>query len=102
MYFILSTTHKDYTASNYLRIWKPKHSKPRKEFEKKMKNNVCINVYKVNTNKGEEMKIQLRKRIDIFCSTSVRSRALQNSWNEIIWSPSLSASTMVRSAILIS
>ena len=27
---------------------------------------------------------QLRKRMDIFCSTSVLSRELQNSWNEII------------------
>ena len=50
-----------------------------------------------NRNKASH---QLRKRMDIFCSTSVLSRELQNSWNEIIWSPSLSASTIVRSAML--
>lgn len=40
--------------------------------------------------------------MDIFCSTSVLPKALQNSSNEIIWSPLLSASTIVLSAIEVS
>ena len=43
--------------------------------------------------------VQLRNRIDIFCSTSVRSRTLQKSSNEIKPSLSSSASMIVRSAI---
>lgn len=48
------------------------------------------------------LKIYLRNLMDIFCSTSVRSKAVQNSSKLIIWSPSRSASRMVRSAILFS
>lgn len=44
---------------------------------------------------------QLRKRMDIFCSTSVRSRAWQNSSKHIIWSLLVSASKIVRSAMLV-
>lgn len=43
---------------------------------------------------------QLRKRIDIFCSTSVLSNARANSSNDIIWSLFVSASIIVRSAML--
>lgn len=39
--------------------------------------------------------------MDIFCSTSVRSRALQNSSNDIMPSPFSSASSIVRSAMLV-
>lgn len=45
---------------------------------------------------------QLRNRMDIFCSTSVRSRAWQNSSKQIIWSLFVSASRIVRSAMLVS
>lgn len=45
---------------------------------------------------------QLRNRIDIFCSTSVRSRALQKSSKEILPWQHKSASKIVRSAMLIS
>lgn len=48
-----------------------------------------------------EQSIQLRNLMDIFCSTSVRSNALQNSSNDIIPSPFSSASTIVRSAMLV-
>uniref|UniRef100_A0A182VRR6 Uncharacterized protein n=1 Tax=Anopheles minimus TaxID=112268 RepID=A0A182VRR6_9DIPT len=44
----------------------------------------------------------LRKRIDIFCSTSVRSSARQKSSNEILPPPTVSASMIVRSAMLFS
>lgn len=57
---------------------------------------------KVRTKRSLKFCFQFKKRMDIFCSTSVRSRAVQNSWNEIIWSPSLSASTIVLSAMLTS
>lgn len=44
---------------------------------------------------------QFKNLMLIFCSTSVLDKALQNSWNEIIWSLSSSASRIVRSAMLV-
>lgn len=49
----------------------------------------------------EMQNIQFKKRIDIFCSTSHRSNALQKSSNDILPCPHWSASIIVRSAMLI-
>lgn len=62
----------------------------------------CSLFYRRSVDTGRSQIRQFKKRMDIFCSTSVRSRAVQNSWNEIIWSPSRSASTIVLSAMLTS